>query len=739
MTRRVAPNGLVETFAYDVLGNMTAHTDFNGKTTTFEYDGNQQVTRKNLPDGTAVAYRYTAAGRRIEAGGDSFAYDSRGRLVTETKSDGEVIRYTYDAAGNRTSVTTSAGTTTYTYDALNRLASVTDADGGVTTYAYDEVGNRASVTHPNNTQTRYRYDALNRLTKVETVNLASAQVIASYEYTLDPAGHRTRVVEHGGRTVDYEYDALYRLTQERIADAGGITTLRYTYDAVGNRRTMTVNSPSRQIEVVYTCDANDRLIRQDETVTTAAADADDGTRYAAGARPSRAGFHGLLAVGALTVGALLTPFGLILPSGQGIGRRSRRRRFFTRTVALLLVPSMVISPENVHAMHVGGYLFVFAAPTAVAAGTTTSTLTYTYDNNGNMTGRTDGTKSDTYSYDAENRLISSTIEIGPSPGPVSYTYDADGIRTGKTAAGVTTQYVTDKSGPLAEVVIERSNGTTVTYTYGGDRISMKRPASGTSYYLYDGRMSVRQLANATGAVTDTYVYDAFGTLLASTGTTVNAYRYTGQQYDPNVGFYYLRARYYAEAIGRFISQDPATGSIFDPPSLHRYLYAHADPVNNFDPTGAFTIGIVGIAISIGIVGALISAAWWKPTDSLLANLAIGFAIGFLSTLAVAYAFGLAGTTITIGGSTTTGTVAGLSTEATLASQFIVRHGVQQCLRAAAGGGVAAAKTALEGMTRADVQAILNALRDFASRQQPAHLVKPLGDAIKACEQYLAGL
>jgi RHS repeat-associated protein len=86
-------------------------------------------------------------------------------------------------------------------------------------------------------------------------------------------------------------------------------------------------------------------------------------------------------------------------------------------------------------------------------------------------------------------------------------------------------------------------------------------------------------------VTDTYTYDAFGVLLASTGATPNVYLYTGEQLDPNVGFYYLRARYYDAAIGRFITIDPRQGNIFEPVSLHRYLYGGANPVNNRDPSG----------------------------------------------------------------------------------------------------------------------------------------------------------
>jgi len=99
----------------------------------------------------------------------------------------------------------------------------------------------------------------------------------------------------------------------------------------------------------------------------------------------------------------------------------------------------------------------------------------------------------------------------------------------------------------------------------------------TSYYHYDGQLSTRQLTDGSQTVTDTYTYDAFGNLLNRSGATENDYLYTGEQYDPNIGFYYLRARYYNQAIGRFLTMDTYQGSVFEPASLHKYLYCAGCP------------------------------------------------------------------------------------------------------------------------------------------------------------------
>lgn len=62
------------------------------------------------------------------------------------------------------------------------------------------------------------------------------------------------------------------------------------------------------------------------------------------------------------------------------------------------------------------------------------------------------------------------------------------------------------------------------------------------------------------------------------GDTENDFLYTGEQYNANTELYYLRARYMDPSTGTFISMDSYQGSIYDPVSLHKYLYANANPV-----------------------------------------------------------------------------------------------------------------------------------------------------------------
>jgi RHS repeat-associated protein len=152
-------------------------------------------------------------------------------------------------------------------------------------------------------------------------------------------------------------------------------------------------------------------------------------------------------------------------------------------------------------------------------------------------------------------------------GAVTLTYDGDGNRVAKTVGGVTTSYLVDDLNPtgLPQVMEELVNGAVQrTYTYGLDRISENQLVSGVwtpSFYVADGGGSVRQLTNSAGTQTDSYEYDAFGNMVSKTGPAANTYTpnnylYRGEQYDPDLGLYYLRARYYNPVTGRFLNVDP---------------------------------------------------------------------------------------------------------------------------------------------------------------------------------------
>jgi len=225
---------------------------------------------------------------------------------------------------------------------------------------------------------------------------------------------------------------------------------------------------------------------------------------------------------------------------------------------------------------------------------------YTYDENGSQITTSIDQRITTNSYDARNKLIMvTTTDNGSQTSQVSYQYDIDGLRSQKSDNNTLTNYVVDKNQAYAQVIHEtdEQNQTQVIYTHGDDLISQDRAAN-ISYYHYNGLGSTRSLTDSSGNITDTYLYNAYGTILDQTGTTENSYLYTGEQYDAALGNYYLRARYYDPSVGRFTSMDSFLGYENDPVSLHKYAYANLDPVNNIDPSGKFSLTSLSAASTI---------------------------------------------------------------------------------------------------------------------------------------------
>jgi RHS repeat-associated protein len=130
------------------------------------------------------------------------------------------------------------------------------------------------------------------------------------------------------------------------------------------------------------------------------------------------------------------------------------------------------------------------------------------------------------------------------------------------------------------------------YLYGHDLISVSDSQNKKFYYHTDGLGSTTAITSSTGAVKKTYQYDVFGAIRAQTGTQPNEFTFTGEQVDSS-GLEYLRARYYDNATGRFLSQDPLAGTANAPQSLNRYPYVRNNPVNLVDPYGLVGCGPFG--------------------------------------------------------------------------------------------------------------------------------------------------
>jgi len=99
--------------------------------------------------------------------------------------------------------------------------------------------------------------------------------------------------------------------------------------------------------------------------------------------------------------------------------------------------------------------------------------------------------------------------------------------------------------------------------------------------------STRVLVNRSGAVQNSYTYDAYGNILAKTGTAANPFDYAGEFTDSESGLIYLRARYYDPTTAQFINRDPIGNSPLQ--NRNPYSYASANPNNRVDPSGLWDV------------------------------------------------------------------------------------------------------------------------------------------------------
>ena len=177
----------------------------------------------------------------------------------------------------------------------------------------------------------------------------------------------------------------------------------------------------------------------------------------------------------------------------------------------------------------------------------TPSPTVAYDANGNTLSDASGR---TYTWDFGNRLASTVV---PGTGTVSFKYDPFGRRIQKSSPLGTTNYL--YSGPNLEEEVDNVGNVLARYAQGliVDEPLSEFRSGGTSYYEADVLGSITSLSNSSGALANTYIYDSYGNLTASTGTLINPFQCTGRDYDPESGLRYYRTRYYDPSDGRFTS------------------------------------------------------------------------------------------------------------------------------------------------------------------------------------------
>ncbi len=175
----------------------------------------------------------------------------------------------------------------------------------------------------------------------------------------------------------------------------------------------------------------------------------------------------------------------------------------------------------------------------------------------------------------------------------SYTYGPLGRRVSTTDASGTTYHVYDGDHCAADT--DASGNILRSYTWGLGidnllAITVYSAAGTNSYYAVKDHLgSVQALVDASGAVAESYSYDAWGTVVIrnSAGSVVqasplgNRFLFQGREFSSATEFYFFRARWYAPEFGRWLSPDP----IGLEGGLNLYEFCANNPVCFRDPSG----------------------------------------------------------------------------------------------------------------------------------------------------------
>ena len=221
---------------YDAVGNLETLTDAAGRTATYSYNKENQLTKISYSEaGTHTAeYEYTPNGQLSSmsdgTGTTNYTYDQLGRLTETKDGHGNTVGYGYDLANDITKITYPNGKIVKdSYDKAGRLTSVADWPSHTISFSYTPNSQVATETFPEATSEsdHYTYARAGELT--ETKMLKGSETLASILYKHDGLGQVTKATQTGlpgAEATEYAYTSNEQLEK---AD-----TTSYEYDAAGN-------------------------------------------------------------------------------------------------------------------------------------------------------------------------------------------------------------------------------------------------------------------------------------------------------------------------------------------------------------------------------------------------------------------------------------------------------------------------------------------------------------------------
>ncbi|SEQ52846.1 RHS repeat-associated core domain-containing protein [Lentzea albida] len=627
------------TAAYDTLNNLISTTLPTGAATVAAYTSTAHPnlpTSVKDPAGNEVTREYDTAGNLTKLRSTPLAADLEVRTYTGPKAlldtvrnaNGQVTRFGYDQAGNPTSVTPPApmGATRYTYDSLSRITSVTDGNNKRIDYAYDKLDRIVSVSHNGTVLQTNTYDALGNLSTRSHGGVTSrfdydarptgSQVISAVRtqgastetvsYGYDKAGNLTSLKDPAG-TATYGYDAANRLTS--LVDPFGQTTT-FGYDSADNRTSTTFPGAGTQTN---TYDNANRL-----TGLT--------VKNTAGAELLKAAY------------SFTTPAGADSDKMQSktiAGTTTAYTYDSLRHLSKAGATTFTVDKAD-NITNLGGTAHVVNGADQL---TSVGALSLSYDAAGNITGGTN--PSGSFEYSPTNQMVRGVTD-GAQTFSASYdTIDQTQPRTiTEKVGGVSTTHTFTHTALGTSTVNVDNTRISVARDPDGKLVTEK---AGTTRYnlITDHQGSVLALLDTTGTLAATYTYNPYG---GATGTGAaagtNPFRFVGG-YTLKGGLTLFGYRFYNSSWGRFTAPDPTHQE------RNAYAYGKSDPINNIDPTGAYTqsefesdlsviSSFAGIGTAIGAGGGVLGCVFGPVGCATGAGVGAGVGAGLGAVAGISY-------------------------------------------------------------------------------------------------------
>lgn len=494
------------------FGALTGMTDALGRTTGFDRDGRDRLTKQTTPEGNCVL----------------FAYDENDNVLSETRMDRTACEGNL-AAG-------LVQTTTFTYEArFNRLKTMTDPLGNTTTYVYDYEENSGQA----GLKVRHIFPA------VQDEN--GQNVTPEERYVYNGQGQMTELIDRRGNKTCFVYTTgaaseagtifadgvtpVPGLLTQTVGDCGGPLERRTVYrnfDAAGNAQVKEepfgvaggrLQVATRTTQMRF--DTRNRLVESTDPLGGV-----NRLAYDNGDNPVQAVVD--------ATGRPLTMTASYNPIGQALRRVTEAEgdRIETR-FGYSINRQQTMEQDgrgNITRFHYDAVGQLVKITDALG-----NAATYQYDGDGRLTRMTDAKGTVTsYTYDGLGRVLTQSEDVGGLNLLTTFSYDLNNnLLTATDPKGVLNCFAYDADNRTVSAIADCGglNATRLTgYDRNGNLARMTDPLGRVTRMEYDTLDRLVKIIDAAGGETR-FAYDAADNLIRQTDELGNASSFTYDERD----------------------------------------------------------------------------------------------------------------------------------------------------------------------------------------------------------------